>query len=195
MKVAVSALQEGIDAEVSPVFGRCPVYVFVDSDTMEFEAVPNPAMSAAGGAGIQAAQFAVNKGVQAVLTGNVGPNAFNVLQQAGITMYPVSGGTVRQAVEALNSGQLQPVSAARCGGRDGAWHGPRDGSRPGHGWRNMDRGGRPSRRGCQIDARRTIGVERDCPITEAAARRRWEANRRPGEEEVDSSQYREPRRL
>jgi predicted Fe-Mo cluster-binding NifX family protein len=112
MKVVVSAVQEGLDAEVSPVFGRCPVYVFVDSDTMEFEAVPNPAMSAAGGAGIQAAQFAVSKGAQAVLTGNVGPNAFNVLQQAGVTIYPVSAGTVRQAVEALKSGQLQPVSAA-----------------------------------------------------------------------------------
>lgn len=112
MKVVVSAVQEGLDAGVSPVFGRCPVYVFVDSDTMQFEAVPNPAISAAGGAGIQAAQFAVSKGAQAVLTGNVGPNAFNVLQQAGITIYPVSGGTVRQAVEALNSGQLQPVSGA-----------------------------------------------------------------------------------
>jgi predicted Fe-Mo cluster-binding NifX family protein len=115
MRVVVSAVQEGLDAEVSPVFGRCPVYVFVDSHTMEFEAVPNPAMSAGGGAGIQAAQFAVSKGAQAVLTGNVGPNAYNVLQQAGLTIYPVSGGSVRQAVEALNSGQLQPVSAATSG--------------------------------------------------------------------------------
>jgi predicted Fe-Mo cluster-binding NifX family protein len=115
MKVVVSAVQEGLDVEVSPVFGRCPVYVFVDSDTMEFEAVPNPAMSAAGGAGIQAAQFAVSKGAQAVLTGNVGPNAFNVLRQAGVAIYPVSGRTVRQGVEALISGQLQPVSAATSG--------------------------------------------------------------------------------
>ena len=112
MKVVVSAMQEGLDAEVSPVFGRCPVYVFVDSETMESESAPNPAMSAAGGAGIQAAQFAVSKGVNAVLTGNVGPNAFNVLQAAGITIYPVSSGTVRQAVEALESGQLQPISGA-----------------------------------------------------------------------------------
>jgi predicted Fe-Mo cluster-binding NifX family protein len=108
-------MQDNLDAEVSPVFGRCPVYVFVDSDTMQFEAEPNPAMSASGGAGIQAAQFAVSKGVQAVLTGNVGPNAFNVLQAAGITTYPVSGGTVRQAVEALKSGKLQPLSGATSG--------------------------------------------------------------------------------
>ena len=115
MRVVVSAVQDSLDAEVSPVFGRCPVYMFVDSDTMQFEAEPNPAMSAAGGAGIQAAQFAVSKGVEAVLTGNVGPNAFNVLQAAGITTYPISAGTVRQAVEAFRSGKLQPVSGATSG--------------------------------------------------------------------------------
>ena len=115
MKVVVSAIQEGLDAEVSPVFGRCPVYVFVDTETMDFESAPNPAMSAPGGAGIQAAQFAVSKGVSAVLTGNIGPNAFNVLQAAGVTTYPVSGGSVREAVEALKSGRLQPVSGATSG--------------------------------------------------------------------------------
>ena len=112
MKVVVSAMQEGLDAEVSPVFGRCPVYVFVDTETMDSESAPNPAMSAPGGAGIQAAQFAVSKGITAALTGNVGPNAFNVLQAAGVTIYPVTGGTVRQVVEALKAGTLQPISGA-----------------------------------------------------------------------------------
>jgi len=115
MKVVVSAMGESLSAELSPIFGRCPAYVFVDTETMEFEAVPNPAMSAAGGAGIQAAQFVVSRGVQAALTGNVGPNAFNVLQAAGVQIYPVSEGTVQQAVEAYKGGQLQPVSGATSG--------------------------------------------------------------------------------
>jgi predicted Fe-Mo cluster-binding NifX family protein len=139
MKVVVSAMQEGLDAEVSPVFGRCPVYVFVDTETMEFESAPNPAMSAPGGAGIQAAQFAVSKGVGAVLTGNVGPNAFNVLQAAGVTMYPVSGGSVREAVEALKSGRLQPVSGATSGMGGGMGRGMGGGMGRGGG-RGMGRG-------------------------------------------------------
>jgi predicted Fe-Mo cluster-binding NifX family protein len=139
MKVVVSAMQEGLDAEVSPVFGRCPVYVFVDTETMEFESAPNPAMSAPGGAGIQAAQFAVSKGVSAVLTGNVGPNAFNVLQAAGVTMYPVSGGSVREAVEALKSGRLQPVSGATSGMGGGMGRGMGVGMGRGGG-RGMGRG-------------------------------------------------------
>lgn len=128
MKVVVSAKQEGLDAQVSPVFGRCPVYVFVDTDTMQSESATNPAMSAPGGAGIQAAQFAVSKGATAALAGNVGPNAFNVLQAAGVAIYPVSGGTVRQVVEALKSGQLLPISGATSaigagmgGGREEPW--------------------------------------------------------------------------
>jgi predicted Fe-Mo cluster-binding NifX family protein len=110
MKLVVSATGSGLDAAVSPVFGRCPYYVFVDTDTMQYEAVPNPAISASGGAGIQAAQFVVERGAQAVLTGNVGPNAFNVLQAAGVPVYTVNAGTVREAVEAYKAGQL-PVMA------------------------------------------------------------------------------------
>jgi predicted Fe-Mo cluster-binding NifX family protein len=134
MKVVVSAMGEDLNAEVSPIFGRCPMYIFVDTETMQFEAVPNSAMSASGGAGIQAAQFVVSKGVQALLTGKVGPNAFNVLQAAGITIYPVSAGTVQQAVDAYKDGQLQPVSGATSGMYGGM------GGRGGMG-RGMSRGG------------------------------------------------------
>lgn len=112
MRVVVSANGKDLDAPASQVFGRCPAYVFVDPDTMAFEAVDNPAANAPGGAGIQAAQFVVERGVEAVITGNVGPNAFNVLQAAGLAVYPFAGGTVRQAVEALRQGQLVAASGA-----------------------------------------------------------------------------------
>jgi len=115
MKVVVSATGSNLEAAVSPVFGRCPYYVFVDTNNMQFEAVSNPAISAPGGAGIQAAQFVVERGVQAVLTGNVGPNAFNVLQAAGVPIYTVTAGTVREAVEAYKTGRLPAVAAPTSG--------------------------------------------------------------------------------
>jgi len=79
---------------------------------MEFEAVSNPAMSAPGGAGIQAAQFVIEQGAQAVLTSNVGPNAYNVFQTAGVTIYLLTGGTVREAVEAYKAGRLPSAADA-----------------------------------------------------------------------------------
>jgi predicted Fe-Mo cluster-binding NifX family protein len=112
MKIVVTANGASLDAPASPVFGRCPSYVFVDPDTMEVEAVENPAMAAAGGAGIQAAQFVIEQGARAVVTGNVGPNAFNVFRSAGVPVYTGPGGTVRDAVEAFKNNQLREVGGA-----------------------------------------------------------------------------------
>ena len=109
MKIAASAMGYDLDSPFSPVFGRCPVYIIVDTDTMAFQAVPNQAASAAGGAGIQAAQDVVNRGAKAVVTGNIGPNAYQVLASAGVPVYVFTGGTVRQAVEAYKAGQLISV--------------------------------------------------------------------------------------
>jgi len=112
MKAVVSAQGDSLDAASSPVFGRCPYFVFVDTETMEAEVTPNPAMSQGGGAGIQAAQFVVNQGATVVLTGNLGPNAYDVLNAAGVPGLLVHGGTVRQAVEAYKAGQLQSMAGA-----------------------------------------------------------------------------------
>lgn len=119
MRIIVSAEGETLDAPASPVFGRCPVYILVDSETMEHEAVPNPAMNQGGGAGIQAAQFVVERGAQAVLTGHLGPNAFDVLTAAGIPGYLVPEGTVRQAVEAFKAGRVQPMGGANVAAHAG----------------------------------------------------------------------------
>lgn len=114
MKIVITANGNDLDAQVSPVFGRCPHFVFVDTETMAFEAVPNPALSAPGGAGIQAAQFAVEHGAEAVLSGNVGPNAYGVFQAANVPVYLISEGTIRQAVEAYKDGKLQSAAQANA---------------------------------------------------------------------------------
>jgi predicted Fe-Mo cluster-binding NifX family protein len=118
MKIVVSANGTDLDAQASPVFGRCPAYIFVDVEAADedhplaFEAVDNPALGAAGGAGIQAAQFVVERGAKAVISGNVGPNALGVLQAADVPVYAFGGGTVRQAVEAYRAGKLSAVGGA-----------------------------------------------------------------------------------
>ena len=119
MKIVVTTNGADLGAPVSPVFGRCPTYMLVDADTMAFEAVENPAVGAAGGAGIQAAQFVIERGAQAVVTGNVGPNAFDVFQAAAVPVYLFSKGTVQEAVAAYKAGQLPaaggPTAPAHAG--------------------------------------------------------------------------------
>lgn len=112
MRIAVTSNGADLGAPASPVFGRCPWYLFVDPDSMEVEAVENPATGAAGGAGIQAAQFVVEHEVEAVVTGNMGPNAFDVFRSAGVPVYLLDEGTVRDAVEAYKKGELSEVGGA-----------------------------------------------------------------------------------
>jgi predicted Fe-Mo cluster-binding NifX family protein len=42
MKIAVSATGTDLNAQVDPRFGRCANFILVDTDTMAFEAIPNP---------------------------------------------------------------------------------------------------------------------------------------------------------
>jgi predicted Fe-Mo cluster-binding NifX family protein len=107
MKVAISATAPSLDAEVDPRFGRCQYFIIVDPETMEFEAVENSSMMAAGGAGISTAQMIAGKGVQVVLTGNCGPNAYQTLSAAGVQVISGVVGRIRDAAEAYKAGKLQ----------------------------------------------------------------------------------------
>ena len=119
MKICVSASSGNLDTNVDSRFGRCPYFVIVDSETMEFTAVSNDSTNAAHGAGIQAAQTVANMGASVVITGNVGPNAFNVLSASGIKIVIGASGSIREAIENFKSGQLKEVSNPTVGGHFG----------------------------------------------------------------------------
>jgi len=106
MKICVTATAGDLNAQVDPRFGRSQYFVFVDSDTMAFEAMLNEAIAAPGGAGIQAAQTVLNRGGNVVISGNIGPNAFQVLSTAGVKIVTGAYGTVQEAVEMYKTGRL-----------------------------------------------------------------------------------------
>jgi predicted Fe-Mo cluster-binding NifX family protein len=119
MKICVTATADSLDAQIDPRFGRCSYLVIVDSETMQFEAIPNMAAGATGGAGIQAAQTIASKGVKLLITGNVGPNAFGALSAAGIEIVTGAFGAVRDAVEKFKRGELKKTGAPTVGGHFG----------------------------------------------------------------------------
>jgi predicted Fe-Mo cluster-binding NifX family protein len=120
MKICVCATGPNLDSEVSPVFGRCPYFLIIDSKTEEFKAIPNPALQTGRGAGVAASQLAVSEGATAVICGNFGPNAFSVLQMSGIKIYPgVFGLTVKQVIDKYNRGELEEMKVPPAPGRFG----------------------------------------------------------------------------
>ncbi len=110
MRVAITADVPDENSPISPVFGRCAYYAIYDASTDKLEFVPNPGGMMARGAGVQAGQFLIEQGVNTLITaGVVGPNASMVLGQAGIQVINGFQGRIRDAVEAVKSGNLRPT--------------------------------------------------------------------------------------
>ncbi|MCM8760934.1 MAG: NifB/NifX family molybdenum-iron cluster-binding protein [Candidatus Omnitrophica bacterium] len=119
MKICVTAQGKTLDDQVDPRFGRCQFFIIVDTDTLAFEAFENQSAQFAGGAGIQSGQFMASKGVKAVLTGNVGPNAFQTLRAAGIEIYTGLSGKIRDAIDKYKGGALKPADNPSVGSKFG----------------------------------------------------------------------------
>jgi predicted Fe-Mo cluster-binding NifX family protein len=119
MKTCVTSEGGSLDSKVDPRFGRCQYFIIADTDTLEFEAIENPNIESMGGAGIQSAQLVSSKQVKAVITGNVGPNAFQTLQAAGIEIFTGASGTVKEAIEKYKKGEFKAVSDPSVGSHSG----------------------------------------------------------------------------
>lgn len=110
MKVCITSTGRDLDAKMDPRFGRCQLFLFVDTETKDTEAIENPAAMSGGGAGTKAAQLVAEQGVQAVLTGNVGPNAYAALEAAGIKIFTGLSGVCRDALDVFNQGNVASVN-------------------------------------------------------------------------------------
>ncbi|MFX0117050.1 MAG: NifB/NifX family molybdenum-iron cluster-binding protein [Candidatus Hodarchaeota archaeon] len=131
MRIAVSAIGKSLDSQLDQRFGRCAYFLIVDSRTMESEILVNAAAGARGGAGIQAAQSIVGKGVKVVITGNIGPNAFQTLSAAGIVVMIGASGTVGETIKRFTRGELHETKGPSVQGHQGMDQGKRRGQNSG----------------------------------------------------------------
>ena len=117
MKVAITSDGNDATSRVAARFGRARYLIVYDVDTGQMEAVDNAQnLEAAQGAGIQAARNVAEAGVQAVITGNVGPKAFAALQAANVSVYLKAAGTVGEAIERYKAGELEPTEGSNVEG-------------------------------------------------------------------------------
>lgn len=122
MKIAIAASSPDIEAEVDPRFGRALCFIITDEEGVEWEAYPNPAIDASGGAGVQAARFIVDKKAGVAVSGSFGPNAYETLIAADIEMRVFPAGealTVRDVLGLYREGRLAEVSSPGNPGRRG----------------------------------------------------------------------------
>jgi predicted Fe-Mo cluster-binding NifX family protein len=117
MKIAVTAQGNELSSEIDLRFGRAKWLIVIDTETGDYEAHDNIVnLNAAQGAGIQTGQNIANLGVEAVITGNVGPNAFKTLNAAEVKIFLAQKQTVREALELFKEGELEKVNQANVEG-------------------------------------------------------------------------------
>ncbi len=106
MKICITATGDTLESKIDPRFGRCAYFLIVDLNTMKFEAFNNSQVQATGGAGIKSGQLITEKKVKAVLTGNVGPNAWDILKTADIEVITGVSGSVQDGIDYFKKGVL-----------------------------------------------------------------------------------------
>ncbi|MFO7607883.1 MAG: NifB/NifX family molybdenum-iron cluster-binding protein [Candidatus Krumholzibacteriia bacterium] len=113
MKIAFTAAGTDLTAPLDDRFGRAAGFLLYDLETGAAEAIGNEqSLTAAHGAGIQAAETVARAGAGALVTRHCGPKAFRVLTAAGITVFNTDAPTVAEALEHYQAGRLQPATAA-----------------------------------------------------------------------------------
>jgi len=111
MKIAISSTGKNLTDNVSEVFARCPYFIIAEIEDQKIErteAIENKSTDQMSGAGISAAQLMAEKNVNAVITGNVGPRAFDVLKQFNIKIYSGSG-AVKEVLQEFINGKLKKI--------------------------------------------------------------------------------------
>ena len=119
-KIAVSSQGRSLESQVDPRFGRAAYFLVVDSDTNEFVVLDNTqARNMAQSAGIQAAELVARSGAKTIVTGMIGPKAWQALEAAGLEIVQEASGTVDDAVKGYLDGRYKAGSNPMGGG--GAW--------------------------------------------------------------------------
>ena len=107
MLIAITALENSLQSEIDPRFGRAAYYMIVNTETEEVTIHDNSdGIGASNGAGTGAAQTLSEYGVQALYTGSVGPKAADVLSKANIPYYENITGTVQEVLDQLKAGGI-----------------------------------------------------------------------------------------
>lgn len=120
MKVAIAASGGTLDSQASPVFGRCShiiVLDIVDGDFKDVKAIPNPSATEGGGAGIKSARIVGDENAKVLISGSVGPNAYEVLKQLEIKTYQMIPGTVEENITLMSQGKLGELNPSAPRGR------------------------------------------------------------------------------
>ncbi|MBH1939425.1 diguanylate cyclase [Mobilitalea sibirica] len=112
MIVAISAVGKNKNDNLDGRFGRCECFHIIDTEKSNLRIMSNKGAASGGGAGIAAASQLIEEGVDVIITGSLGPNAYELVEKSGIKAYSCDMVPVQEAVKMLEKNLLTPIKKA-----------------------------------------------------------------------------------
>lgn len=109
MKIAISATGKSSDSLLDSRFGRCDYFQIYDSEGANTKLIENKGKDSSGGAGIAASNQLIDEKVDVIITGNLGPNAFELIEKAKIKAYKCGNIIISLVFEKFKNGELEEI--------------------------------------------------------------------------------------
>jgi len=109
MLIAITSESMDLNSLVAEKFGRTPFVIFYDTEKNTFEFLRNPYANIFGGAGIQTAQFMIEKNAGAVITTEIGIHPLRLLESANVLIYSCTQKQVKEIVKQFVAGNLLTI--------------------------------------------------------------------------------------
>jgi predicted Fe-Mo cluster-binding NifX family protein len=111
MKIVISAAGRDKESNIDPTFGRARFFLIVDTKSKEVKVIENKAIDRPNGVGITAVNTVEKEGIDAVITAEIGPLAFETFEQSGVKVYKAEG-RINDAIQHFKEGKLSEITKA-----------------------------------------------------------------------------------
>ena len=111
MKIAISSIGRGLDSSIDVKFERCHFFLILDLEKNLLLPIENKTKDRPHEIGGTVGQLIANEGIDAVITTDIGPSAFDIFKRHGINVYRAEG-IVEDAIRLLKEGKLSELTKA-----------------------------------------------------------------------------------
>jgi predicted Fe-Mo cluster-binding NifX family protein len=109
MKIVISATGRDTDSDLDETFHRCSFYLIIDTETNSCKTLENTIRDHPSEIGAMTGQIVANEGIDAVITADIGPRAFEIFERYGIKMYRAKG-NIDDAIRQFSKGKLSEIT-------------------------------------------------------------------------------------
>lgn len=109
MKIAMSATGKNSEDLLDKRFGRCEYFQIHDIESGEVKVLENKGQNSSGGAGIAASNQLIDENIDVIITGNLGPNAFELIEKSGIKSYKCENIAISYVLEKYKKSELEEI--------------------------------------------------------------------------------------